>query len=290
MKVSRHKVQDVDFQPARWKGGVIVPEIVILHDTAGSLAKGSSAAYLADNTAKVSVHFVVERDGTIIQQVETNRRASHAGKSSFNGRPDCNGFSLGIEIVNPGRMRRVSGTGAALAARSWWGEAFADDEDAIDLVEMQTPEHGAGVWMSYPEPQLAAVRALLECLFRDIPTLKDITTHWYVSPGRKVDTNPLFPLDAIRARVLGRDDPADVAADEGAYDVNPDSFVQVHSPASPLNLRRWPSFNPNVIATIPHGAAVPVLAQGDFAGTRWLKVLFDGREGWVVARYTAKMP
>ena len=155
---------------------------------------------------------------------------------------------------------------------------------------MTTPEHGSGVWMSYPEAQLVAVRQLLDCLFRDIPTLKDITTHWYVSPGRKVDTNPLFPLDTIRARVLGRDDPADAAADAGASPAPPGSFVQVHSPASPLNLRRWPSFNPNVIAAIPHGATLPVFAQRDIDGQSWLKVLFDGREGWVVDRYTARMP
>lgn len=290
MKISRHKVQDIPFQPARWRGGEIKPEIVILHDTAGSLSKGNSADYLANNTAKVSVHFVVERDGTIVQQVETNRRASHAGKSSFNGRNDCNDFSIGIEIVNPGRMTRASSTGGKLVARGWWGGAFTDEEDGVDLVEMQTAEHGAGVWMSYPEPQLAAIRALLECLFRDIPTLKDITTHWYVSPGRKVDTNPLFPLEAMKARVLGRDDPADTAADEAAAAAPSGSFVQVHSPASPLNLRRWPSVNPNVIGTIPHGVTVPVLAHGSFGGLDWLKVLFDGREGWVVARYTAKMP
>lgn len=290
MKVIRHKVQDVPFQRARWVGGVIVPEIVILHDTAGRLETGNSAAYLAKNTAGVSVHFVVERDGSITQLVETNRRANHAGKSSFNGRTDCNGFSIGIEIVNPGRMTRIASVLAPLAGRAWWGEAFADDDSEFDLADITTPQHGSGVWMSYPQAQIDGLCRLLECLFRDIPSLSDITTHWYVSPGRKVDTNPLFPLDHVKAKILGRDDPADTAADEGASAVQPGSFVQVHSPASPLNLRRWPSFNPNVIAAIPHGATLPVFAQREIDGTQWLKVLFDGREGWVVGRYTAKMP
>lgn len=292
MKLARHKVQDVAFQPARWAGGSITPEIVILHDTASSLNKGSAANYLAENSAKVSVHFVVETDGTIVQQVATNRRANHAGKSSYNGRADCNGFSIGIEIVNAGKMTRVlpSSANLLLAARSWWGQAFVDNDQTVDLVEMSTPEHGDGVWMSYPAEQIAAVEQLLACLFRDIPTLRDITTHWYVSPGRKVDVNPLFPLAHIRARVLGRDDPADADADAATIAVPGGSFVQVVSPVSPLNLRRWPSFNPNVIGTVPHGAVLPVLGRGDFASQRWLKVLFDGREGWVVERYTATMP
>jgi N-acetylmuramoyl-L-alanine amidase len=68
---------------------------------------------------------------------------------------------------------------------------------------MATREHGAGAWTGYPEAQIVAVEALLHALFAGVKSLRDIRTHWYVSPGRKVDTNPLFPLEALRARVLG---------------------------------------------------------------------------------------
>lgn len=40
----------------------------------------------------------------------------------------------------------------------------------------------------------------------------------------------------------------------------------------------------------PTRYTLPVLAQGELAGHRWLKVLFDGREAWLVERYTALMP
>ena len=287
MKISRHKVQDIPFQAARWRGGEIKPEIVILHDTASSLKKGAAAGYLAQNTAKVSVHFVVERDGTIVQQVETNRRANHAGASSWMGRKNCNDFSIGIEIVNPGKMTFVAGDPSR--ARSWWGEVFKDGP-ATDFEALTTPQHGAGVWMDYPEAQMAAVLELLTCLFRDIPSLKHITTHWFVSPGRKIDVNPLFPLEHVKARVLGRDDPLDAEVDSQALAVPVGAFVQVVSPASSLNLRRWPSFQPNILTTVPHGAVVPVLMSGEWSGQKWLKILFDGQEGWIVARYTATMP
>ena len=47
---------------------------------------------------KVSSHLYIKRDGEIIQFVPFNKRAWHAGKSSFNGEFDCNDFSIGIEL------------------------------------------------------------------------------------------------------------------------------------------------------------------------------------------------
>lgn len=282
MQIKNHKLDGVEFKPAYYTGPVITPEIVVLHDTAGRLTKGNSAAYLAsDNPGEVSVHFVLERDGTISQLVPTNRRANHAGQSSFQGREWCNGFSIGIEVVNPGKM-----SGDEIEACAWWGENF--DGDDFRLEKVFTPEHGAGVWMGYPEVQISALVELLEALFKGISTLKDITTHWYVSPGRKVDTNPLFPLEHIRARILGRDDPADTAAEEGSAvpDVN-DLMVQIETPGDTLNMRRWPSFNPNVIAEIPDGAVVPVVRSGIFGNREWHRVIYGGHEGWIVARYAA---
>lgn len=281
MQIRNHKLEGVEFEPARWVGGEITPEIVILHDTAGPLTKGSSARYLQDNDAKVSVHFVIERDGTVIQQVPTNRRASHAGKSTYHGRADCNAFSIGIEVVNPGRMTwAVENQGTA---RTWWGGLIQDGDGGSDVAELTTPQHGTGVWMSYSSEQITAILALLEALFRDVPSLKDIRTHWYVSPGRKVDTNPLFPLEAVRAKVMGREDPAEDQADRMSLEAR--GAVEVAA-VSGLNLREWPSFNPNVILSIPNGARVPVLRAGRFENRDWLRVVYAGREGWIVKSFT----
>jgi AmpD protein len=46
----------------------------------------------------VSAHFLVRRDGRVIQFVSCNERAWHAGVSSFDGREQCNDFSVGIEV------------------------------------------------------------------------------------------------------------------------------------------------------------------------------------------------
>jgi N-acetyl-anhydromuramoyl-L-alanine amidase len=47
---------------------------------------------------KVSSHFLVRRDGGVVQFVAPQKRAWHAGVSSWRGRERCNDFSIGIEL------------------------------------------------------------------------------------------------------------------------------------------------------------------------------------------------
>ncbi len=47
---------------------------------------------------KVSAHVFIRRDGEMIQFVPFDRRAWHAGESSFEGRANCNDFSVGVEL------------------------------------------------------------------------------------------------------------------------------------------------------------------------------------------------
>lgn len=47
---------------------------------------------------RVSAHFLIRRDGALLQFVAGDARAWHAGVSSFDGREGCNDFSIGIEL------------------------------------------------------------------------------------------------------------------------------------------------------------------------------------------------
>ncbi|MCD6293092.1 MAG: 1,6-anhydro-N-acetylmuramyl-L-alanine amidase AmpD [Deltaproteobacteria bacterium] len=47
---------------------------------------------------KVSSHYFIERHGRVIRFVADEKRAWHAGVSHFQGRDNCNDFSLGIEL------------------------------------------------------------------------------------------------------------------------------------------------------------------------------------------------
>ena len=48
--------------------------------------------------AEVSAHLFIERDGAITQFVNFAERAWHAGRSRYLGRPECNDYSIGIEL------------------------------------------------------------------------------------------------------------------------------------------------------------------------------------------------
>ena len=47
---------------------------------------------------RVSSHLLVARDGELTQFVKFTDRAWHAGQSSYDGRPACNDFSIGVEL------------------------------------------------------------------------------------------------------------------------------------------------------------------------------------------------
>lgn len=50
------------------------------------------------HSLKVSAHLLILRTGEIIQLVSFNDRAWHAGRSSYLGVPECNDYSIGIEL------------------------------------------------------------------------------------------------------------------------------------------------------------------------------------------------
>ena len=49
-------------------------------------------------SVRVSAHFLVRRDGELVQFVPVHRRAWHAGVSRWRGRSRCNDFSVGVEL------------------------------------------------------------------------------------------------------------------------------------------------------------------------------------------------
>lgn len=74
--------------------------------------------------AKVSAHFLIRRDGALIQFVPCAKRAWHAGESSWKGRTRCNDFSIGIEMEGTGEVpftevqyRRLAALTRVLQAR-----------------------------------------------------------------------------------------------------------------------------------------------------------------------------
>lgn len=191
-------------KPVRWakahsSGGAISPRYIVCHDTAGALRKFSSVEWFQSDDCETSAHFVVERDGTITQLVATNKKAFHAGVSSWKGVSMLNSCSVGIEIVNPGMLNEKG--------KADWGQAA----EVKEIVKKSTPNHGSGYWLPYTPEQIAAVTAICRAVVEEYPDCNEIVTHWEIAPKRKIDTNPLFPLDDLRKSVFDPT-PGEVAA------------------------------------------------------------------------------
>ncbi len=75
--------------------------MIILHYT-GMPSGDQALSWLCNEESQVSSHYFVREDGSVVQLVPEERRAWHAGKSSWAGETDINSCSIGIEIANPG--------------------------------------------------------------------------------------------------------------------------------------------------------------------------------------------
>jgi N-acetylmuramoyl-L-alanine amidase len=97
-----HKVVWVDSPNFNERPDDVVIDTIVLHHTAGPTLAGT-VKWFTMPESKVSAHFTVGKDGSIVQMVSCLNRGWHAGVSTdYKGRTNVNDFSIGIEIVNVG--------------------------------------------------------------------------------------------------------------------------------------------------------------------------------------------
>jgi N-acetylmuramoyl-L-alanine amidase len=77
------------------------PGFVIIHHTSNDTA-ARAIRILTDPATRVSAHYVIGRDGRLVQLVDERSRAWHAGDSRWGGNSDINSASIGIELDNTG--------------------------------------------------------------------------------------------------------------------------------------------------------------------------------------------
>jgi N-acetyl-anhydromuramoyl-L-alanine amidase len=72
--------------------------------------------YFADIAhLRVAAHCLIRRDGELVQYVSFDQRAWHAGASQFEGRENCNDFSMGIELEGTDTLPYTDAQYATLA-------------------------------------------------------------------------------------------------------------------------------------------------------------------------------
>lgn len=85
-------IHNISLPPGEFGGSAITQ----LFTNTLDLAAHPYYAQLKD--LKVSAHFLIRRNGQIMQFVPCTKRAWHAGVSSWQGRMACNDFSIGVEM------------------------------------------------------------------------------------------------------------------------------------------------------------------------------------------------
>lgn len=137
---------------------------LIIHYTA-SMGIDSPISWFKDRRSKVSAHYVIGRDGRVVQMVPEDKVAWHAGRSAmdpYNEPPkelNVNSFSIGIELVG-------------------------------------TMDSG------FTDKQLAALYDLAAHIVADykIPPER-VVGHLHIAPGRKIDpdgTHKQFPWAKLK--------------------------------------------------------------------------------------------
>ena len=268
MIISNHRLERAKSQESPNQSGPFgngLPDTIVIHYTAGSSAE-SSAKTLCDPQSKASAHLVIGRNGSIIQLVDFNTIAWHAGKSSYQGRVGFNKYSIGLEIDNAGRLTKTGGGYA-----SWFGKVYPETEvmEAVHRNE-STPT----CWHRYTEEQISAVHDICVSLV-DAYEISSILGHEEISPGRKIDPGPAFPLNKLRERVLERDRMEE--GEEGARPVQNAGLVT----APRLNIRSAPLVGADTVAPpLPRGTIVEIMQEAN----GWYEVEVQTR-GWVKKEY-----
>lgn len=202
MKIIDHRLFHDDgssyaFRASPHVGPVIKPRWLVMHYTASANAAGA-ISWFADPQSKVSAHIVIARDGTITQCVPFNRKANHAGKSTWQGVIGLNSRSIGIELDGYGFLGN-----AGPGKWNFSGKVIADGDVVVATHKFGTPSGG---WPKYPQAQMDAALELARLLVQEYG-LEDVIGHDDISPGRKQDPGPAFPMAIFRASARQQDAP-----------------------------------------------------------------------------------
>ncbi len=91
-KISLIVIHNISLPPGEY-GGEWIDDLFM-----GTLDTKAHPYFATLEGLRVSSHYLIRRDGVLVQYVPCDKRAWHAGASSWKGRERCNDFSIGIEL------------------------------------------------------------------------------------------------------------------------------------------------------------------------------------------------
>lgn len=156
----------------RPKGTII--DTIVLHATGGSTVVGALDALREKG---LGYHYIVDQNGHVYKAVSAADETYHAGSS------------YGPHEAKEGLSRAQKRTGEFIAGCSV--NTYSVGVSLVNLNNGKDP---------YDHDQIEALIELLKAIKAQIPTIKYLTTHAIVSPGRKTDPRGLN-LDSVAAAV-----------------------------------------------------------------------------------------
>ena len=270
MKIERHwliaenNTEKIIKNPTDNVGYNIDPDYLLVHYTAGDTADGAISWFknTSNNPKHIAAHIVLDVDGTITQLVPFNRKANHAGYSSWDGVIGFNDHSIGIEVVNAGYLQKMNdGTYRRKitdATKTKPAQYKTYPATASSKIIKTKHKHKFWIdadnqhWFKFPQVQLDALYKLSKAIINEYQLLRALG-HDDISPARKPDPGPAFPWDEFKQNVLGQID--DIGK---IFVVNTDSS----------NFRAEPSTSAAKIKTLNKGFEVGLI---ETAGL-WYKV------------------
>lgn len=161
------------------------PRFFMIHATASSQRAGALAEFL--RTRDASYHLIVDRDGAVIQLVDFDKVAFHAGASEYRGLSGLNRYSLGIGLVNAMQLKCEGEKDSGCTSVYYSSEVVSRD----DVKEATAASGETTYWQSFTPEQLHALNGILAALALAYGP-KEIIGHEHVSQ-RKSDPGPAFP-------------------------------------------------------------------------------------------------
>ena len=154
-------------------------DTIVLHATGGGSVQGAMARFKS-RKGEASAHFVILRNGAVLQLVELSHAAWHTSSRSTDI-PHMNQRSVGIEIVSPGGLSRSSGPVRVCEDESGRGVAWTCKRSSrLEPLRPLADYYRRGAverFVPFADAQYRSLIRLLRYLVSCIPTVRLITGH-----------------------------------------------------------------------------------------------------------------
>lgn len=272
MQIKNHLLYNDDgtqvtYKPTPNKGGKYTPQYIVMHYTAATTA-GSAISWFLTPVAQASAHLVIDTNGDVTQFAPFNVVTWHAGKSTWRGLQGLNQHAIGIELVNGGRLMRSGNNWVCPVDR-----CTVPDEEVMTATHKN--ESAPAAWHEYSNKQIE-VAVVIAALMVKTYGLQDVIGHEDISPIRKSDPGPAFPMASFRSRAMGRKDES----------------VDEFKTGDELNIRSGPGTAfPTLTGPLPKGTPVVVLKTEGTWSFVDVQTTVNGimdLEGWVASKFLVK--